>query len=220
MSALSLTYRGDTGLAVDMSALLPERLAALTAGAIAQMPLPCGGGSARLGDLFDLSAGDAAEGLLIRPGDAILHRVGAGMTMGRILVAGDAGNHAGAGMAGGLLRIDGTAGDSLGGVLPGLPLGMRGGLISVGGDAGDREGERMRRGIVVVDGPAGAYSAANRFSSIPNQVVLSGVMGVLFPAFSAMMHDRARRGTGGARAARTRRGPVAAAPASLSSSPP
>lgn len=40
---------------------------------------------------------------------------------------------------------------------------------------------------------AGAYSAANRFSSIPNQVVLSGVMGVLFPAFSAMMHDRQRR---------------------------
>ena len=40
---------------------------------------------------------------------------------------------------------------------------------------------------------AGAYSAANRFSSIPNQVVLSGVMGVLFPAFGAMTHDRARR---------------------------
>lgn len=40
---------------------------------------------------------------------------------------------------------------------------------------------------------AGAYSAANRFSSIPNQVVLSGVMGVLFPAFSSMMHDRQRR---------------------------
>ncbi len=40
---------------------------------------------------------------------------------------------------------------------------------------------------------AGAYSAANRFSSIPNQVVLSGVMGVLFPAFSTMMHDRERR---------------------------
>jgi succinoglycan exporter len=39
----------------------------------------------------------------------------------------------------------------------------------------------------------GAYSAANRFSSIPNQVVLSAVMGVLFPAFSAMMHDRERR---------------------------
>lgn len=40
---------------------------------------------------------------------------------------------------------------------------------------------------------AGAYSAANRFSSIPNQVVLSAVMGVLFPAFSSMMQDSARR---------------------------
>lgn len=40
---------------------------------------------------------------------------------------------------------------------------------------------------------AGAYSAANRFSSIPNQVVLSAVMGVLFPAFSSMMQDGKRR---------------------------
>ena len=40
---------------------------------------------------------------------------------------------------------------------------------------------------------AGAYSAANRFSSIPNQVVLTAVMGVLFPAFSTMAHDRERR---------------------------
>ncbi|SSC70999.1 unnamed protein product [Ciceribacter sp. T2.26MG-112.2] len=40
---------------------------------------------------------------------------------------------------------------------------------------------------------AGAYSAANRFAGIPNQVVLSAVMGVLFPAFSSMMHDRERR---------------------------
>ncbi|MBC2773154.1 lipopolysaccharide biosynthesis protein [Rhizobium sp. AQ_MP] len=40
---------------------------------------------------------------------------------------------------------------------------------------------------------AGAYSAANRFASIPNQVVLSAVMGVLFPAFSSMMQDRERR---------------------------
>lgn len=40
---------------------------------------------------------------------------------------------------------------------------------------------------------AGAYSAANRFASIPNQVVLSGVMGVLFPAFSSMLDDRERR---------------------------
>lgn len=40
---------------------------------------------------------------------------------------------------------------------------------------------------------AGAYSAANRFSSIPNQVILSALMGVLFPVFSQMTHDRERR---------------------------
>lgn len=40
---------------------------------------------------------------------------------------------------------------------------------------------------------AGAYSVANRFASIPNQVVLSAVMGVLFPAFSLMGNDRKRR---------------------------
>lgn len=40
---------------------------------------------------------------------------------------------------------------------------------------------------------AGAYSAANRFSSIPNQVVLSALMGVLFPAFSQMQGNRERR---------------------------
>ena len=42
-------------------------------------------------------------------------------------------------------------------------------------------------------GDAGAYSVSNRFASIPNQVVLSAVMGVLFPAFSVMGGDRKRR---------------------------
>jgi len=40
---------------------------------------------------------------------------------------------------------------------------------------------------------AGAYSAANRFSSIPNQVLLAGLMGVLFPVFSHMGDDPRRR---------------------------
>lgn len=40
---------------------------------------------------------------------------------------------------------------------------------------------------------AGAYSAANRFSSIPNQVLLAGLMGVLFPVFSHMSNEPRRR---------------------------
>lgn len=159
MSGLTLTFRGDAGTIVDMSSLLPERLAGLTAEDIAALSLPCGGGASTVGEMFELSTGDAAEAMLIRPGEAVLQRVGAGMASGRIMVEGDVGSHAGAGMSGGLLRIAGNAGDALGGALPGLPLGMRGGLISVGGSAGDRTAERMRRGIVVVDGMVGAYAA-------------------------------------------------------------
>ncbi|PWC38028.1 hypothetical protein TSO352_10395 [Azospirillum sp. TSO35-2] len=157
---MTLTFRGDAGLAVDLSAVLPDRLAGLPAESVMRLALPCGGGEAPLGDLFDIQGGDAADGLLIRPGGALLHRVGAGMASGRILVEGDVGGHAGAGMSGGELRITGSAGPSLGGALPGLPQGMRGGLIVVAGDAGDRTGERMRRGIVAVDGRVGAYAAA------------------------------------------------------------
>ncbi|GGB07486.1 lipopolysaccharide biosynthesis protein [Brucella endophytica] len=40
---------------------------------------------------------------------------------------------------------------------------------------------------------AGAYSVANRLSDLPNQVVLSGLMGVLFPAFSTMANEPERR---------------------------
>lgn len=160
MAGLTLTFRGDAGLPVDMSAVLPDRLAGHPADAVARLSLPCRGGAAPLGDLFDMSAGDATDGLLIRPGGAILHRVGVGMASGRLLVEGDVAAHAGAGMGGGLLRITGNAGEALGGALPGRPQGMRGGLISVGGNTGDRVGERMRRGIVVVDGQAGAHAAA------------------------------------------------------------
>lgn len=42
-------------------------------------------------------------------------------------------------------------------------------------------------------GDAGAYSASNRFASIPNQVVLTAFMGVLFPAFGHMADDPQRR---------------------------
>lgn len=41
--------------------------------------------------------------------------------------------------------------------------------------------------------PAGAFSAANRFANIPNQVVLAGLMGVLFPTFSRMAGEHERR---------------------------
>jgi len=40
---------------------------------------------------------------------------------------------------------------------------------------------------------AGAFSVANRLSDLPNQIVLTGLMGVLFPAFSGMAGEPERR---------------------------
>ena len=60
MSGLTLTFRGDAGTIVDMSALLPERLAGQTAEDIAGLPLPRGGGVTTVGEMFALAAGDAA----------------------------------------------------------------------------------------------------------------------------------------------------------------
>jgi succinoglycan exporter len=39
----------------------------------------------------------------------------------------------------------------------------------------------------------GTYSVVKNFSEIPNQIILTSLMGVLFPAFSAMQDDKERR---------------------------
>jgi formylmethanofuran dehydrogenase subunit C len=126
----------------------------------------------RLGEFFAVSgSGDdvRVEGDLRR-----VKFVGAGMTAGRLTVAGNAGMHAGAGMSGGELRVEGDAGDwagagmrggrlvvtgsaghHLGGVYAGERAGMRGGEIVVHGDAGEQAGAGLRRGMIAVGGRVG-----------------------------------------------------------------
>ena len=178
MSGLKLTLRQKPPGRVDLSPLLPERLAGLSPAAIAAIPLPCGNRPFAAGELFDIADGDAAD-LVIAGGSDRLDHVGSGMTGGRITVegavgayaglamtggelrvAGDAGFAAAAMMRGGLVVIEGDAGDFLGGALPGEMRGMRGGLVVVRGSAGARVGDRMRRGIILVEGDLGDHAAA------------------------------------------------------------
>ena len=80
-----------------------------------------------MGEFFEVSgSGDdvRVEGDLSR-----VRYVGAGMTAGRLTVAGDVGAHAGAGMRGGELQVEGDAGDHAG-------AGMHGGTLVVRGSAG------------------------------------------------------------------------------------
>jgi formylmethanofuran dehydrogenase subunit C len=143
---LTLTLREQPDVPLEAEVLTPDRLV----GDIAALPLWHGKERTRVGEFFEVSGGGddvRLEGDLSR-----VRFVGAGMTAGRLTVAGDVGMSAGAGMRGGELRIEGDAGDHAG-------AGMRGGTLTIRGSAG-RCGERMRGGEIVVHGDAGPHAGA------------------------------------------------------------
>jgi formylmethanofuran dehydrogenase subunit C len=161
----TLTLREQPDVPLEAEVLTPDQLV----GDIAALPLWHGKERTRVGEFFEVSgAGDDVriEGDLSR-----VRYVGAGMTAGRLTVAGDVGMWAGAGMQGGELRIEGDAGDHAG-------VGMCGGTLVVRGSAGRNvggdhvrggtlgsagrnvAGDRMRGGEIVVHGDAGAQAGA------------------------------------------------------------
>ena len=170
---LALTLRTPPPARVDASALLPERLCAMSRSDLAALTVRCGRSTLAVGDLFEVSG--AGEGQLTLAGDLRrVDRIGASMSAGRLLVEGCCGDHLGAGMiggeivvrgdagawagaelGGGLIRISGDAGARLGAAYPGARAGMRAGEIVVAGDVGDEAGAGMRRGLVAVGGQTG-----------------------------------------------------------------
>src|ERR687885_2746507 len=124
---LTLTLREEPVVPLEAEVVSPDRLAGARREEIEALPVWHGNERARVGDFFAVSgAGDdvRVEGDLSR-----VKLVGAGMTAGRLTVAGDVGMHVGAGMRGGELHVEGDAGDWAG-------AGMRGGALVVRGSAG------------------------------------------------------------------------------------
>jgi len=150
---LTLALRTDPPARVIGAPLIPERLLGRSASQIGAMDLRCGGDTAAVGDLFEVSGAGSEGDKLVLAGD--LRRfdwIGAGMSSGQIEVRGDVGAWAGAEMSGGLLRIVGDADARLGAAYPGSRVGMTGGEIVVSGDAGEETGAGMRRGLIAVGG--------------------------------------------------------------------
>lgn len=198
MSAFVLTLRTAPRQRLDLSPLTPDRLRGIESRDIGSVELACGNRRLRVGDLFDVQPGDAAE-IVIRNGGAALDFVGRGMSEGSITVDGDAGAYLGQGMrggrlhvtgragpwagavlAGGLVRIDGDAGDFVGGALPGDMRGMSGGIMTIGGNVGERAGDRMRRGIIHVEGDAGSFLGSRM---IAGTIIVSGRVGA-YPGYA------------------------------------
>jgi formylmethanofuran dehydrogenase subunit C len=214
-----LTLRPATlpeGIPVDGSCLCPDRFAGLDAADLARLPVLVGNRREALGDLFSIAiaagngahgaaGGDAAGVTLEIEGDLRrFARIGAGMTAGRLLVRGDAGESVGSGQEGGILRIaggagarageghrggalliDGCAGDDLGAPLPGSPHGIAGGVLVARGGAGQGAARRMRRGIVVIGGDCGEAAG---LEMLAGTLIL---LGSAPPALGALM----KRGT-------------------------
>jgi formylmethanofuran dehydrogenase subunit C len=178
MTPLVLALRGRPEQRLDLSPLVPERLARMSAAEIAEISLATTRAPVTVGDVFRLRMGDVAH-IRVEGADDRLDRIGHGMTGGEIVVDGDVGAQAGRLMTGGTLTIRGSAGpwagsamtggkieilraagDFLGGPFGGETVGMRGGVIVVRGAAGDRVGDRMRRGTIIVEGRSGAYAGS------------------------------------------------------------
>jgi formylmethanofuran dehydrogenase subunit C len=177
VSALTFTLRHEPGQRLDLSWLIPQRLAGLSEAEIASLPVHTTKSKSTLGDHFTISGSDA-EHLRFIGSSSRLDGIASEMASGTILVDGDAGSRAGrlmsggtltvhgstgpwtgSGLKGGKIVVEGDAGDWLGGPLAGELAGMRGGAIVVHGSAGSEAAHRLRRGLIVVGGDAGDYAA-------------------------------------------------------------
>jgi formylmethanofuran dehydrogenase subunit C len=170
---LTLMLREPPAVPLETEGLTPDRMAGRSRGEIEALTVWHGNRRARLADFFGVS-GDGDDDVRVEGDLRRVKFLGAGMTSGRLTVAGDAGMHTGAemqggelvvegdvgdfagtGMRGGRLVVQGSAGRQLGAARPGERAGMRGGEILVHGDAGDQVGAGLRRGLIAVAGRVG-----------------------------------------------------------------
>lgn len=178
MSGLTLTLRAPPEQRLDLSGLVPDKLAGLEVPAIERLEIGTTREVVRVGDIFAVQSGDP-ENIVIAGGSERFDRVGEGMRGGALLLEGNAGMRAGRALAGGRVTITGSvgpfaasgmvdglleigrdAGAFLGGPLAGERAGMRGGIVLVRGGTGDRAADRLRRGLIVIAGDAGRHAGS------------------------------------------------------------
>lgn len=176
MSALTFELKHTPDQRLDLSPLVPVKLASLNRKEIEALQIGTTRQELTVGDAFKVKGKDA-EHLHFIGTDERCDKIGAGlvgggitvdgnvgmllgtrMEHGKIVVNGSAGVLAGASMSGGHIAISRNVGDQACGVGLGDTMGMKGGFVTIGGNAGGLLGERMRRGLVVVGGKAGDYA--------------------------------------------------------------
>src|SRR3954452_18847320 len=151
--SLTLALREEPVVPLEAEVVSPDRLTGASREEIEALPVWHGNERMRVGEFFAVSG--AGDDVRVEGGLSRVKFVGAGMTRGRLTVAGDVGMHAGAGMRGGELHVEGDAGDWAGTGRGGGALGVRGSAGSRVGGAYSGERAGMRGGEIVVHGDAG-----------------------------------------------------------------
>jgi len=178
VSTLIFELKDTPGQRLDLSPLVPARLAGMSRKDIEALSIGTTRETLTVGDAFNVMGKDV-ENIHFVGTDARCDKIGAGLDGGAIFIDGDAGASLGARMKSGKIGVTGSAGvlaaasmvggeitirrgvgEQACGVAFGETMGMKGGFVTIGGDTGALLGERMRRGLVVVGGKAGDYAGA------------------------------------------------------------
>lgn len=192
----TITRRESSPIPLDVTGILPETVAKLSALEVAKLPVLSGNRTEELGQMFDVKPGSTVvrrADLQFAGDTSHVHNIGKGMTGGFVYCENDVGRHAGAQMGGGTLVIDSGAGDWLGAEMRGGYLearatvgdcvgaayrgsrrGMTGGWILLRSTAGHELGLLMRRGTIVVHGDTGEFAGA---SMIAGTIAVRGQLG-------------------------------------------
>jgi formylmethanofuran dehydrogenase subunit C len=166
---------------IEAKNISPDIFAKKSSQEIAALPMWEGNRKRTLGDLFNVKndssspskelaikiEGDASKlrnigfgmsmGSIVVEGDAGMH-LGEEMSGGMIIVAGNAGSWAGSKMKGGTIEIKGNAGDYIGASYRGSTHGMSGGTVIIHGNAGYEVGCFMKDGLIKILGDVGLFA--------------------------------------------------------------
>jgi formylmethanofuran dehydrogenase subunit C len=172
--AITLTYRGETLLPVEVEGFVPDWAFGKSLAEIERFEIFHGNRKIPLADMFSIR-GDAGGrrfdfdgdlsgvhwiGAHMRSGEIHIHghagrHVGSEMRGGEIHVEGDAADWLGCEMRGGFIYLQGNAGNLVGAAYRGSAQGMRGGTIVIEGNAANEIGLLMKQGMIAIGGDAG-----------------------------------------------------------------
>lgn len=172
--SITLTYRSNTSLPVEIEGLTPDWAWDKSLAEIEHFEIFHGNQKLPLAEIFSVT-GNAGDKRFDFEGNlAGVHWIGAHMRDGQIHIHGSAGRHAGSELRGGEIHIEGdaddwcgcemrggtiyvhgNAGNQLGAANRGSAQGMRGGTIIVDGKAGHEVGLLMHKGLIAIGGNAG-----------------------------------------------------------------